>query len=97
MSRIGRKPVELPSSVTFENNNGVVTVKGPLGTLTREFPSSDIKFTVENNQIMVTRDNDKDTTRALHGLYRQWTKRLDLLKLLKRRRKSICLLHTFLA
>ena len=71
MSRIGRKPVELPASVTFENNNGVVTVKGPLGTLTREFPNSDIKFAVENNQILVTRDNDKDTTRALHGLYRQ--------------------------
>ena len=71
MSRIGRKPVELPSSVTFQNNNGVVTVSGPLGTLTREFPSSDIQFAVENNQILVTRANDKDTTRALHGLYRQ--------------------------
>ncbi len=71
MSRIGRKPVELPASVTFENNNGTVTVKGPLGTLTREFPSKEITFTVEGNQILVTRANDKDTVRALHGLYRQ--------------------------
>lgn len=71
MSRIGRKPVELPASVTFENNNGTVTVKGPLGTLTREFPSKEIQFTVENNQILVTRNNDKDEARALHGLYRQ--------------------------
>ena len=71
MSRIGRKPIELPASVTFTNNNGTVTVSGPLGTLTREFPSKEITFTVEGNQILVTRANDKDTVRALHGLYRQ--------------------------
>lgn len=71
MSRIGRKPIELPSSVTFENNNGTVTVKGPLGTLTREFPHKEVQFKVEGNEILVTRNNDKDETRALHGLYRQ--------------------------
>ena len=71
MSRIGRKPIELPASVTFVNDNGTVTVTGPLGTLTREFPSKEVQFTVEGNQILVTRDNDKDKVRALHGLYRQ--------------------------
>ena len=71
MSRIGRKPVVLPAGVTFENNNGTVTVKGPLGTLTREFPSSDVEFKIENNHVLVSRKNDIDKTRALHGLYRQ--------------------------
>ena len=36
MSRIGKMPITLPAGVTVEFNNGVVTVKGPKGTLTRE-------------------------------------------------------------
>ncbi len=71
MSRIGRKPIVLPAGVTFENNNGTVTVKGPLGTLTREFPHNVVEFKIEDNHILVTRKNDIDKTRALHGLYRQ--------------------------
>ena len=58
MSRIGRLPVAVPAGVTVEiAENNVVTVKGPKGTLTREFaPEMEIKK--EGETIVVTRPND---------------------------------------
>ena len=51
MSRIGKKPIEIPTGVTITNNNGdTVTVKGPKGELTRSF-NSDIEIKVEENVI----------------------------------------------
>ena len=70
MSRIGRMPIAIPAKteVTIADNN-VVTVKGPLGTLTNTF-SSRITIALENNEIVVTRSSEDKEDRALHGLTR---------------------------
>ncbi len=70
MSRIGKLPVNLPEGVTFEvNDTNVVSVKGPLGTLSQKI-DKDIRVEVENNQIIVTRPNEEKRLKSLHGLYR---------------------------
>lgn len=69
MSRIGRKPINIPAGVDVTIDGSVVTVKGPKGTLTQKFnPVIDIK--VEGAQINVTRPNDQKESRSLHGLTR---------------------------
>jgi large subunit ribosomal protein L6 len=68
MSRIGKNPVEIPSGVTLEVNEGVVTVKGKLGQLSQEF--SDVTVKVEDGQVLVERSSDHKDHRAKHGLYR---------------------------
>ncbi|HQV35805.1 MAG TPA: 50S ribosomal protein L6 [Flavobacterium sp.] len=68
MSRIGKNPVVIPAGVTFEVNEGVITVKGKLGQLTQEF--SDVTVTVEDGQVLVERSSDHKDQRAKHGLYR---------------------------
>lgn len=69
MSRIGRKPITVPSGVEVTLNDAVITVKGPKGTLTREL-HKDMKVTVENNEILVTRPSDNKIHRSLHGTTR---------------------------
>ena len=70
MSRIGKKPVIIPANVTVNVAEGnVVTVKGPLGELTRTF-HADMIFNVEGNVINVSRPTDEAQHRALHGLSR---------------------------
>lgn len=69
MSRIGRKPITVPSGVDITLNNNVITVKGPKGTLTREI-HKDMKVTVEDNQILVERPSDNKLHRSLHGTTR---------------------------
>ena len=69
MSRIGRKPIAVPSGVDVTMNNAVITVKGPKGTLTREL-HKDMKVTVENNEITVVRPSDNKLHRSLHGTTR---------------------------
>lgn len=70
MSRIGRMPVVIPAGVTVTIADGnVVTVKGPLGTLTEEF-SHILTIKQEGNELIVTRPNDEKETRSLHGLTR---------------------------
>jgi large subunit ribosomal protein L6 len=68
MSRIGKNPVEIPSGVTLEVNEGVITVKGKLGQLSQEF--SDVTVKVEDGQVLVERSSDHKDHRAKHGLYR---------------------------
>lgn len=69
MSRIGRKPINIPAGVDVKIDGSVVTVKGPKGTLTQKFnPVIDIK--VEGAEINVTRPNDQKESRSLHGLTR---------------------------
>lgn len=69
MSRIGRKPIAIPSGVTLNINGSTVEVKGPKGTLTRTF---DPRITVEvkENEIHVTRPDDSITMKSLHGTTR---------------------------
>ena len=70
MSRIGKLPVNLPAGVTVTvGPDNVVSVKGPLGTLSQKV-DSDIKVTVEGNEIHVTRPTDQPRHRSMHGLYR---------------------------
>ena len=69
MSRIGRKPITVPSGVDITLDNTVITVKGPKGTLTREL-HKDMKVTVENNEITVVRPSDNKLHRSLHGTTR---------------------------
>lgn len=69
MSRIGKKPIEIPAGVEVKMDGNSVTVTGPKGTLTQEFnPNMEIK--VEGNVITVARPNDEKENRALHGLTR---------------------------
>lgn len=68
MSRIGKNPIEIPSGVTLEVNEGVITVKGKLGQLSQEF--SDVTVKVEDGQVVVERSSDHKDHRAKHGLYR---------------------------
>jgi len=88
MSRIGNNPVAIPTGVTVDVNNNVITVKGKLGELTQEYSGIDIK--VENGNVHVARSSDKNEQKAKHGLYRSlinnmikgvskgWTKELEL-------------------
>ncbi|GAB6927408.1 50S ribosomal protein L6 [Paenibacillus sp. JCM 10914] len=69
MSRIGRKPIAIPSGVEVTLDNTVITVKGPKGTLTREL-HKEMQVTVENNEITVVRPSDNKTHRSLHGTTR---------------------------
>lgn len=69
MSRIGRKPIDVPSGVEVKLDGNHITVKGPKGTLEREF-HKDMTVTVEGNVINVTRPSDNKLHRSLHGLTR---------------------------
>jgi large subunit ribosomal protein L6 len=70
MSRIGKLPVNLPSGVTITvDDANVVSVKGPLGTLSQKV-DSDIRVEVENNEIILKRPNEEKRLKSLHGLYR---------------------------
>ena len=70
MSRIGKKPVAIPAGVTVEVAEGnVVTVKGSLGSLTKNL-HPDMIINVEGNVLTVSRPTDEANHRALHGLTR---------------------------
>ena len=73
MSRIGKKPVEIPKGVTITvGNDGVLTVKGPKGELKQEV-DRDITVEVKENEVSFVRPTDQIRHRALHGLYRALT------------------------
>ena len=70
MSRIGRMPIDVPAGVTVTiGENNVVTVQGPKGTLTKQFPAA-ISIKMEGNVIHCTRPNDAKENRASHGMVR---------------------------
>jgi large subunit ribosomal protein L6 len=69
MSRIGRKPVNVPDAVTVTIAPGNIVVKGPKGELAQTF-SQDMTVSQEENTILVTRPTDRGPHRALHGLTR---------------------------
>ena len=70
MSRIGKKPVNIPAGVTVDvAADNVITVKGPKGTLTYAF-HPDMILNVEGNVLTVSRPDDEAQHRALHGLTR---------------------------
>ncbi|CAM3581867.1 50S ribosomal protein L6 [Marinicrinis lubricantis] len=69
MSRVGRKPIAIPSGVDVKLDNTTITVKGPKGTLSREL-HREIEVSVEENEIVVTRPSDNKLHRSLHGTTR---------------------------
>jgi len=70
MSRIGKLPIEVPAGVTINvSKENIVTVKGPLGTLTQKV-DSDIEISLEKNVATVNRPTEQKRHRAMHGLYR---------------------------
>lgn len=69
MSRIGKKPVTIPSGVTADIANGVLTVKGPKGTLTLSM-REEISYTLESGLISVKPANATKAARAFWGMQR---------------------------
>lgn len=69
MSRVGRMPVIIPAGVQVDINGLKIRVKGPKGELQRDF-SPLVGITMENGQIVITRNSDKPAERALHGTTR---------------------------
>ena len=69
MSRIGKMPIAIPAGVTVDFKDGVVTVKGPKGTLTREVVGN-IAMEMEGTNLVLKAMDDKAETNAKHGLYR---------------------------
>ena len=69
MSRIGRKPINIPAGVTVNVNNGVIEVKGPKGELKFAYnPAMTVE--IKGEEILVTRPDDAKENRSLHGLTR---------------------------
>ena len=64
MSRIGNRIIMIPEGVTVEENDGVITVKGPKGTLEKTLLRG-VKYNVKDNEITLTIENEKDA--AMHG------------------------------
>jgi large subunit ribosomal protein L6 len=69
MSRIGKRPIEVPAGVTVKVDPGRVTVTGPKGELNQVVPLR-ISISQENGVINVTRPTERGEDRALHGLTR---------------------------
>ena len=69
MSRVGRKPIAIPSGVEININGAKVRVKGSKGELEREFDPN-MKIENQDGQVIVSRPDDNRTNRAMHGLTR---------------------------
>ncbi|MFD2672456.1 50S ribosomal protein L6 [Marinicrinis sediminis] len=69
MSRVGRKPIAIPSGVDVNLEDTKITVKGPKGTLAREI-HKEMEVNIQENEIQVNRPSDNKTHRALHGTTR---------------------------
>mgnify|MGYP002627467703 CR=1 FL=1 len=70
MSRVGKMPIAVPAGVTVDiAENNLVTVKGPKGELVRQF-APEMKISLEDGTLTITRPNDLKRNKALHGLTR---------------------------
>ena len=69
MSRIGKKPIEIPEKVTAEIKAGAIRVKGPKGELNWGYPDK-MKVSINGSIVSVERSGDTKVERALHGLTR---------------------------
>lgn len=90
MSRIGKLPITLPTGVTITIKEGVAKVKGPKGELSQNLVG-DVNVNVVEDKVVVSRANDSQSARALHGLTRTlinnmivgvskgWTKELEII------------------
>ena len=69
MSRIGKKPIEIPSGVEVKIEGNMITVKGPKGTESVTF-RDEVKVSVADNHVIVEPNSEDRKTNALHGLFR---------------------------
>jgi large subunit ribosomal protein L6 len=69
MSRIGKQPIAIPQGVKVQIDGRVISAEGPKGKLTQPVPAG-MAAKIENNILMITRDSDHRTARAMHGLTR---------------------------
>lgn len=69
MSRIGKKPIEIPNGVDVKFDGNTVTVKGPKGELSQTFDSS-MKISLQDGSLIVERPSDSKKHKSLHGLVR---------------------------
>jgi large subunit ribosomal protein L6 len=69
LSRIGKKPIEIPAGVSVSVSPGRVMVNGPLGELSQQIPQR-MKVEQANGEILVSRPTERGDDRALHGLTR---------------------------
>ena len=69
MSRIGKRPIDVPTGVTVTVDGRNVTVKGPRGTLSRSLPPI-VTVKVDGAVVNVSRPNDETASKAMHGLTR---------------------------
>ncbi len=69
MSRIGKRPIEVPTGVTVQLEPGRVAVTGPLGSLQQQIPQR-MEIAQEDGTVTVTRPTERGEDRALHGLTR---------------------------
>ncbi len=69
VSRVGRKPIEIPAGVSVTINGQMLSAKGPLGELSMRIPEG-ISCRQKGNQLLLTRASDEKHVRALHGTAR---------------------------
>lgn len=69
MSRIGNKPITIPTNVSVKVEKSLVTVTGPKGSLTQKV-DTDISIELSDGSVAVKRPTDQKRHKALHGLYR---------------------------
>ncbi len=69
MSRIGKKPIDIPGSVDVKLDGKTIRVKGPKGELHWSCPEA-VSFSVGEGKVLVKRAGDSKTERSLHGLSR---------------------------
>jgi large subunit ribosomal protein L6 len=69
VSRIGKRPIEVPASVNVAISPGRVQVNGPLGELSQQVPAR-MKIEQRDGELVVTRPTERGDDRALHGLTR---------------------------
>ena len=75
MSRVGRKPIQIPKGVTVAFKENVVNVKGPQGELSASVHKS-VSVEVKDSQVVITRKGEDKEVRALHGLWRALTQNM---------------------
>jgi large subunit ribosomal protein L6 len=75
MSRIGKKPIDIPEKTEVTVSDGVLTVKGPLGTLTKDIHPH-VSIEVEDGTVLVKPKNDTRLARALWGTFASHVKNM---------------------
>ena len=70
MSRIGNKPIQIPSGVEIKIDKELVSVKGPKGHLDQKISSQSLSLDLSDDILSISRKNDDIETKSMHGLYR---------------------------